>query len=224
MGSPKDDSRFEGIDEWQPEEVKPPSNANSAIIENASEIQRVISQHVPHDSAEDWGNFEPSIPEFAAQNIETLRKLKASLSKVAARPEVGGDSSDTGRRTILPVHRENVTPKEEVGYLRPEIGERVEGIEGRALEPVDDYNEDSIQIVQVDLDPRFDWRLAEEWASKYRRNPKFIFRGILACRECGVSPTWFLSRYLERNQDTPRREDVEEAHRRLLAEDQVKRQ
>jgi len=89
----------------------------------------------------------------------------------------------------------------------------------------DEYNEDSTQIVRLDLDldPRFDWCLTGEWGSKYHRDPKFILRGTMACRECNVSPTWFLDRYFERKPDTPRYEDVEEAHQRLLQEDIVKR-
>ena len=141
--------------------------------------------------------------------IQTILNWLATATRDAGKPLPGKEGLTTAER-------------EEMVRLRPGNGENGKSIK-KALETHDGYNEDSIQIFRMDLDPRFDWRLAEEWARKYQRDAKFILRGIMACRECCVSPTWFLNRYLERNQNAPRREDVEAAHRRLLTEAQANR-
>ena len=204
MVSLDDDWRPKGLSEWLADEVTPLPGADNSIAKAASDIHRSISQHVPLDRAEDWGEFEAVLP------------------KVAVRPKFGEESTGARRGANLPKLREKVAHEETGTRLRPERGGSNEN-EEKPIGTVDEYNEDSIQFFREDLDPRFDWRLAEEWAQKYQRDVKFVLRGIMACRECCVSPTWFLSRYLECNKDAERREDVEEAHRRILAEERAKR-
>ena len=199
----EDNLKPEDFGDWLADEVDPPTANDVSIAEAASEIHRAISQHVPLDRAEDWVGFEVFLP------------------KAAARPKVGDESSGARQEPILPALRENVVSEENVTRIRLKEGKDNEEA-GKKTGSVDNYNEDSIQFFREDFDPRFDWRLAEEWAQRYRRDAQFILRGIMACRECCVSPTWFLHRYLERNKDAPRREDVEEAHRRILAEAQTK--
>ena len=46
--------------------------------------------------------------------------------------------------------------------------------------------------------PGFDWELAEDLAHKFTRPAEWIKRGFLACREAGVSPEYFIDRYLHR--------------------------
>ena len=175
---------------------------NDLIKKAAVELQERISRHVPVETGEGWGDVEVSLPRNAAalkffdQRTDGRDSSGSTKLPTNCPSEVGDKNLDS----------ENLFKKDKDDY-KSEVNE---------------YNENSIQFFREELDPRFDWRLAEDWAKKYRRDHNFVLRGIMACRECCVSPTWFLKRYLERVKDTPRREDVEEAHRRLLAEMRAK--
>jgi len=46
--------------------------------------------------------------------------------------------------------------------------------------------------------PMFDWESAEDLAHEFTRPSAWIKRGFLACREAGVSPEYFIDRYLHR--------------------------
>ena len=46
--------------------------------------------------------------------------------------------------------------------------------------------------------PMFDWEWAEELAHEFTRPAEWIKRSFLACREAGVSPEYFIDRYLHR--------------------------
>ena len=175
-------------------EIDTPDNL---VAKAVSDVQQRISTHVPVDRREDWDDIEISLPS-AVINAAPLDCQKFMTdSSTSEKPRVVGEKSN------------EVTKK----YPVPREMER-----SNPDTATQEYNENSIEFFREELDPRFDWRLAEEWARKYRRDPVFVLRGIMACRECCVSPQWFLSRYLLREKDAPRREDVEEAHRRLLAE------
>jgi hypothetical protein len=186
-----------------PEAVKPLPDADTCVTDH-------------------WDDFESSIPSFSALTAEQWKGLETSMPNSKKRSNVHG-SSGIKQRTMSGVSPEKVTTGKGLPSLDQESGGRNE-IREKILLPEDDYNEDSIQIFREELDPRFDWRLAEEWAQKYKRNASWILRGIMACRECCVSPKWFLNRYLKRIQDEPRREDVEAVHRRLLEEDRITRE
>jgi len=43
-----------------------------------------------------------------------------------------------------------------------------------------------------------DWEWAEELAHEFTRPAAWINRGFRACREAGVSPEYFIDRYLHR--------------------------
>ena len=45
-------------------------------------------------------------------------------------------------------------------------------------------------------DPMFDWELAEDLAHEFNRPVEWVRRGNLACREAGVSPEYFIDRYI----------------------------
>ena len=55
--------------------------------------------------------------------------------------------------------------------------------------------------------PMFDWELAEDLAHEFTRPVEWIKRGISACREAGVSPEYFIDRYLLRK-PIPMNEEV----------------
>lgn len=44
-------------------------------------------------------------------------------------------------------------------------------------------------------------KLATELITKYGKDKGFIERGLLACRNAGVSETYFIERYLEGNKE-----------------------
>ena len=44
--------------------------------------------------------------------------------------------------------------------------------------------------------PMFDWELSQRLADEYTRPVEWIKRSIRACREAGVSPQYFIDRYL----------------------------
>jgi hypothetical protein len=46
--------------------------------------------------------------------------------------------------------------------------------------------------------PAFDWGLAEDLAHEFNKPVEWIERSIRACREAGVSPQYFIDRYLKK--------------------------
>jgi hypothetical protein len=55
--------------------------------------------------------------------------------------------------------------------------------------------------------PMFDWELAEDLAHEFTRPVEWIKRSISACREAGVSPEYFIDRYILRK-SIPMNEEV----------------
>ena len=64
--------------------------------------------------------------------------------------------------------------------------------------------------------PMFDWELAEDLAHEFTRPAEWIKRSFLACREAGVSPEYFIDRYLLRI-PLPMNKDVDQASRTIWA-------
>ncbi len=62
--------------------------------------------------------------------------------------------------------------------------------------------------------PMFDWELAEDLAHEFTRPVEWIKRSFLACREAGVSPEYFIDRYLLKK-PTPINWEVDQAFREL---------
>lgn len=62
--------------------------------------------------------------------------------------------------------------------------------------------------------PMFDWEWAEELAHEFTRPSAWIKRGFLACREAGVSPEYFIDRYLHRKL-IPMNTEVDQTFRTL---------
>ena len=61
------------------------------------------------------------------------------------------------------------------------------------------YNASNIVIMGTSdrmSNPIFDWDLAENLAREHNRPVEWIQRSILACREAGVSPQYFIDRYI----------------------------
>ena len=73
---------------------------------------------------------------------------------------------------------------------------------------------------EVGLDPRFDWELAFNLAEEFIRPVQWIKRGILACREAGVSPQYFIDRYLHKK-PVPMNRHVDLCFRKILDEAQL---
>ena len=67
--------------------------------------------------------------------------------------------------------------------------------------------------------PMFDWELAEELAHEFTRSIDFVKRGILACREAGVSPQYFIDRHLHKK-PIPMNKHVDLCFRKILDEAQ----
>ncbi len=62
--------------------------------------------------------------------------------------------------------------------------------------------------------PMFDWELAEDLAHEFTCPVEWIKRSILACREAGVSPKYFIDRYLLQK-PIPINKEVDQAFREL---------
>ncbi len=65
--------------------------------------------------------------------------------------------------------------------------------------------------------PMFDWELAEDLAHEYTSPVEWIKRSIRACREAGITPQYFIDRYLLRK-SLPKNKDVDQASRAIQAE------
>ena len=62
------------------------------------------------------------------------------------------------------------------------------------------YTSENIKVLEhsdMHLDPRFDWKLIENLSKDYCKDVEFIKRGIESCRNAGVSPNYFIDRYLK---------------------------
>lgn len=68
-----------------------------------------------------------------------------------------------------------------------------------------------------DLEERWEWLKAGNLANQYKRDEKWITRGLQACREVGVSPDYFIRRYLDGDKSVPLREDVDAVFRQLCS-------
>ena len=76
----------------------------------------------------------------------------------------------------------------------------------RALEtcdtpPGDAYTASNIVVKgesECISNPMSDWEWAEDLAHEFTLPSAWIKRGLLACREAGVSPEYFIDRYLHR--------------------------
>ena len=79
------------------------------------------------------------------------------------------------------------------------------------------YTASSIMIMGVSesiSNPMFDWELAEDLAREFTRPAVWIKRSFLACREAGISPEYFIDRYLLKK-PTPINREVDQAFREL---------
>ena len=77
------------------------------------------------------------------------------------------------------------------------------------------YDASSIRVLKPDeIASRFEWVHIADLAKKYARPEEWIERGFRACEHAGVSPDYFVERYLEKT-GVDFREDVDAAFREL---------
>lgn len=80
----------------------------------------------------------------------------------------------------------------------------------------DNYDADSIRILApAEVVARFEWATIGELAHRFGTPAKLIERGFAACARVGVSPDYFVGRYLVGDKTIPFREDVDAAYREL---------
>ena len=60
------------------------------------------------------------------------------------------------------------------------------------------YSSDNIKINHDKFDQRYDWRLAEELSLQYTKPIDWIRRSIKACRLSGITPEYFINKYLKK--------------------------
>lgn len=73
-----------------------------------------------------------------------------------------------------------------------------------------DYSASNIRVLNSqEVLEKMPWIEPEILATKYNKDVEFIKRGLLACRNAGVSDSYFIDRYLEGNKDIPHNKDVE---------------
>jgi hypothetical protein len=79
------------------------------------------------------------------------------------------------------------------------------------------YSASSIQILPApEAIERFAWLKAESLAARTGKPVDWIKRGLQACEQSGVPHSYFISRYLDKDRETPRNPDVEEAMADIL--------
>lgn len=61
-----------------------------------------------------------------------------------------------------------------------------------------EYNAKSIRILSAKDIQGFDWNRARQVADDYNKPIEFVSRGFEACRLAGLSPDWFINKYLEK--------------------------
>lgn len=78
------------------------------------------------------------------------------------------------------------------------------------------YDASNIHVLKEHdmANPMFDWVLIDALSVKYNRDKEWIARSIAACREAGVSPKYFIDRYLERT-GSPLNIDVDTTSRSI---------
>ena len=80
----------------------------------------------------------------------------------------------------------------------------------------DTYDEHSIQILtQPEVTEIFEWAEIGALAHQYGMPVKLIERGFAACAAVGISPEYFVKRYLMNDRSVQFREDVDAAYRAL---------
>ena len=80
----------------------------------------------------------------------------------------------------------------------------------------DSYDADAIQVLTpAEVVAKFEWTTIGELAHRYGTSHKLIERGFAACARVGVSPHYFVGRYLVGDKTIPFREDVDAAYREL---------
>lgn len=72
---------------WEPEEDSPIPEADETLVISAETSNRIMTEHVPLDLAEDWGDFEAYLPEKSIQHIkvrdeETSAKIRSLILRV----------------------------------------------------------------------------------------------------------------------------------------------
>lgn len=78
------------------------------------------------------------------------------------------------------------------------------------------YDASSIRVMRAeDLEERWEWLKAGNLASQYQRDERWISRGLEACRVVGVSPDYFIDRYLKGDKSIPKHDGVDAAFRDL---------
>lgn len=82
------------------------------------------------------------------------------------------------------------------------------------------YSSKNIKIIDIKFDQRFDWKLAEDIAREYVRPIEWIRRSIKACRLAGVSPEYFIDKYILKL-DRKMNESVDEEMRNLTKSDRM---
>lgn len=90
--------------------------------------------------------------------------------------------------------------------LRKEVGELV-------IAPVieeDNYNTSNIIILsESEAIQTMPWLKAESLSSQYNKDVGFVGRGLLACRNAGVSEQYFIDRYFKDDKTIPFDRDVD---------------
>ena len=80
----------------------------------------------------------------------------------------------------------------------------------------DTYDADAIKILApTEVIERFEWAETGALAHQYKTPVKLIQRGFAACAAVGISPEYFVQRYLMNDRSVQFREDVDEAYRAL---------
>ena len=83
----------------------------------------------------------------------------------------------------------------------------------------DGYSAKDIKILSdMEVIDRFDWAKVGALAAQYNRPAEWIERGLGACAEVGVSPDYFIRRYLDGDKTVPRHDGVDAAFRTLYVE------
>ncbi len=67
--SDEEESCFD-LSAWVMEEDSPPPKGDETLAEAATNLHQVITQHKPIDTAEDWGDFDIFLPEFAVPLLQ----------------------------------------------------------------------------------------------------------------------------------------------------------
>jgi len=84
------------------------------------------------------------------------------------------------------------------------------------LHQPDGYDAKCIRVLRADeVAERFDWAKSGELAHKYKRDVNWVEMGMEACRRASVDPSYFIRRYLEKEEGIDKNPLVEQAYRDL---------